>query len=734
MALSSAISSALNGIRTSQKAIDVVSENVSNVNTEGYVRKSYSQKTLVLNNGQMSGAISNTDLRQVDTKMVAQLRRETGILQASSVRVYYLDLIQAKMGQPSSEYSVSNRVAAIQTAFESLGVDADKLNAQSTAVTSVDTALSQIQELSSQIQALRLEIDQEISALCDEVTSILEQLDKLNDDIVRTNALEGQSADNYKDQRDLLITRLSEIMDIQSYERSTGETVILTAGGKPLLDKDGVIVSHEPASSTGSLISYSSGGITGIYAGSFDITKEITSGELSGLISLRDTELQDMQTQLDELAFQITKQLNAVHNKGVNYPNTVYEMNGTRTFIDGDKQTISLSGGDVKIVLFNADGSEAFNVSLTAELDFTSGSINEMCEKIQDWLQNAVDGPHLSGASVGLSQDGKLEIDLGASTYSIAFRDESSVLSGSEESSVSVGFDADGSGTIDRTYSGFSNFFGLNDFIVTSKKDSVYESEIISSGSLMGIKGKTTINFSDTANGLNFGSIEVSAGDSLQTIADKINTTLVDEAGNQIVKADLVKEGSGYRLRITNIDNNQMEITETTSTVNGVASGSILNRLGLGISHAGYASELEVRSDILESPGLMNTGKIQYSSDTGSYFLSDADNSLANEFAKVFTQPIDFGSAGRFSKITTTLSSYAASIVSGLATNLNDASSTTDYQTELVTTIYKKEQEISGVDLDEELSMLLVYQRSYSAAAKALTTSLEMLEMLDGIV
>ena len=213
----------------------------------------------------------------------------------------------------------------------------------------------------------------------------------------------------------------------------------------------------------------------------------------------------------------------------------------------------------------------------------------------------------------------------------------------------------------------------------------------------------------------------------MQTIADKINTTLVDESGNQIVKADLVKEGSGYRLRITNVDNNQMEITETTSTVNGVTSGSILDRLGLGISHAGYASELAVRSDILESPGLMSTG-------TGTYFLSDADNSLANEFAKVFTQSIDFGSAGSFSKITTTLSSYAASIVSGLATNLNDANSTTDYQTELVTTIYKKEQEVSGVDLDEELSMLLVYQRSYSAAAKALTTSLEMLEMLDSIV
>ncbi len=734
MALSSAINTALNGIRTSQRAIDVVSENVSNVDTEGYVRKSYSQKTLVLNNGQMSGAISNTDLRQVDTKMVAQLRKETGILQSSSVRVYYLDLIQAKMGQPASEYSVSNRVAAMQTAFESLGVDADKLNAQSTAVTSVDTALSQMQELSAQIQALRLEIDQEISALCDEVTGILEQLDKLNDDIVRTSALGGQSADNYKDQRDLLITRLSEIMDIQSYERSSGETVILSGGGKPLLDKDGVIVSHEPAASTGSLISYSAGGITGIYAGSFDITKEITSGELSGLISLRDTELQDMQTQLDELAFQMTKQLNAVHNKGVNYPNSVYEMNGTRVFIDGDKQNISLSGGDVKIVLFNSDGSEAFNVSLTGELDFSSGSINEMCEKIQDWLRNAVDGPHLTNASVGLDLDGKLHLDLGDSAYSIAFKDEKSVLLGSEEGSVSVNFDANGDGTVDQSYSGFSNFFGLNDFIVTSKKDSVYESEIISAGSLMGIKGKTTIHFSDTVHGLNFGSIDVSAGDTLQTIAEKINTTLVDESGNQIVKADLVKEGSGYRLRISNIDDNQMEITQTMTTVNGITSGNILNRLGLNVSHAGYAAELAVRSDILKSPGLMNTGKVQYSSDTGKYFLSDADNSLANEFAKVFTQSLDFGSAGSFSKIKTTLSDYAASIVSGLATNLNEANSTTDYQTELVTTIYKKEQEISGVDLDEELSLLLAYQRSYSAAAKALTTSLEMLEMLDSIV
>lgn len=734
MSLTHSISSALNGIRTSQKAMDVVSENVSNVNTEGYSRKAYSQQTLVLNNGISSGALSNTDLRQVDMKMREYLRRETGLLQQSNVRSYYLDLVQAKLGQPSSEYSVSNRINAIQTAFESLGVDSDKLNAQSSAVTSLETSLSQMRELSDQIQALRKEVDQEISSLCDEVTDILEQLDKLNDDIVRTTAVGRQSPDNYKDQRDTLIMRLSEIMDIQTYERSTGETVILTGGGKPLLDKDSVEMHHEAATQTGSLICYSAGSITGIYAGKFDITNEISSGEMSGLISLRDTELQNMQIQLDEMAYQLSETMNAVHNQGTAYPSQVYEMTGTRTFIDGDAQSVTLSGGDVKIVLFDEDGEEAFAVSLTQDLAFTSGSINDMSLAIEDWLKNAVTGPRLTNASVGLNADGKFSVDLGTSAYSIAFKDEETVLRGSTGNDISIAFDANGNGVADKTYSGFSNFFGLNDLLVTAREDVVYESEIFSSASLMGIKGKTTLCFSDTVNGLNFGAIDITAADTLKTVAEKINSSLVDNDGRQIIRADLIQEGSGYRLRLTNVNGCQTEITETRTTVNGVTSGSVFERLGLKTSHAGYASAVKIRSDILETPGRLNSGKVQYSTDTGRYFVMETDNSLANDFAAAFTRSLSFNSAGNFTKTTATLASYAASIVSDLAVSLNDANSTNDYQTELVTTIYKKEQDVSGVDLDEELALMLQYQRSYSAAAKALTTSLEMLELLDSIV
>lgn len=736
MSLTASLKTALSGVKASQNAMSVVSENVNNVKTEGYSRKVYSQQTLILANGQSSGVLSNTNLRQVDEQLRYQYRTESGRMQSSYVRSYYLDIIQAKMGSPDSQTSVSNRVNAIQTAFESLGVDSDKLNARSTTVSAIDTALSQIQALSDQIQAMRLEIDQSLTELSKEATDILNQLDKLNDDIVRTDAMNTTTADNFRDRRDTLITRLSEIMDIQSYERSTGETVILTAGGKPLLDKDAATVSHTPAASTGSLINYSSGGITGVYAGKYDITNEITSGEMYGLIQLRDTELQDLQIEMDELAYQLTQSLNQVGNQGTNYPNMVYELTGTRTFINGGKdQTLSISGGDVKIILFDEKGKEAYSASLLGELDFSSGTIEELTQTVQDWLQNAVDGPHLTTASVGIDLDGHLKIDLGTSEYSIAFRDETSVLEGSDATQVSIAFDADANGAADRTFTGFSSFFGLNDLIISSANESVYDSDILSTGSLVGIRGTTTLHFSDTEHGLNFGSIEVSATDTIKSIAEKINATMVDESGNQTVRAEIVKEGSGYRLRIINQDGYQMELTETTSALpNGGQSGSVLERLGLRTSHAGYAAGLSVRSDVMKTPALLNTGKVQYSAESGEYYLSETDNSLANDYAALFTGNIGFNAAGSFAKVSNTLSGYASSVVSGLATRLSDAKASYSYQSDLVSTLYEKEQDVSGVDLDEELSMMLMYERTYSAAAKVLSTTINLLEILDNLV
>lgn len=723
MSLSLALNTALNGLKTSQNAINTTADNIANIDTEGYSRKVYSQTSVVLQTGLTIGAKTTVNQRQVDEVLAKQLATESGILQDLDVQSYYLKLIQAQMGTPTASSSLGHNIANIQSALESLGIETDKINAQSTAVDAIQAALEQIRALSDSIQATRLEADQALGSLADEATQILSELDALNTHIVRVDTVGSTSSDGLKDRRDTLISRLTEIMDIQTYQRSTGETVILTASGKPLLDNEARVISHTPVSATGSLISYSGGQINGFYAGSFDITNEIKSGEAAGLITLRDTTLTEMQNALDELSSELTGMLNKAYNSGTNYPNMTYQSEGTRTFIDSSVQNISITNGDVKLVIFDETGNQAASVSLTGELEFTSGTIDDLANRIQEWLREGTTGPKLTTATVNVNADGHFTVDLGTSVYGFAFRDESGSTKGCDAAPVTIAFDTDGDGTADKTSEGFSSFFGLNDLLYTTGKDTVYDSKIISAG--VGVTATAgTIYFSDKSDGMRYASVSIDAGDDIRTIADKINS---DDVLKDKIEAQVVREGAGYRLRLISLDNEQTELTCDTAS-------NILNKLGMSSSVAGLGTALQLRSDIADTPSLLCTGTVLYNESTRSYYISNTDNSTANALAAVFTQNIAFDAAGRLGGTTATLSAYASSIVSNLANNVHSLETKIASQSDLVTTLYSKNQEVSGVNLDEELANLIRFQRTYSAAAKAFQTATELLEILDGLV
>ena len=159
-----------------------------------------------------------------------------------------------------------------------------------------------------------------------------------------------------------------------------------------------------------------------------------------------------------------------------------------------------------------------------------------------------------------------------------------------------------------------------------------------------------------------------------------------------------------------------------------------MGKLGLSRSVAGLGSELYLRSDIAQTPSLLCTGTVQYDAKNRSYFISNTDNSTANALAAVFTQSVSFSAAGQTGATTATLSAYASSIVSNLANDINSLGTKIASQSDLVTTLYSKNQEVSGVNLDEELANLIGFQRAYSAAAKAFQTATELLELLDSLV
>lgn len=758
MSLTLGLHAALTGLATSQKGIDVTSHNIANVNTKGYTRKIFNQEAVVVD-GKGAGVRSGFYSRQVDMTLQRDLWRETGIYEMLSVKNTYMSRIQDMFGEPASDSSIAHTISKMQAAFENLAAEPNKVTAQNGAVTSAVQFTDQLNNLSKFTQNLRVEADIELSEITLTINSLLERIDTLNDNIVRIDNSQTQGSDDLKDQRDEAIRQLSELIDITYYQRNTGEIIILTKSGKSLLDRQPVTVTHDRSGMISASLTHSGGTISGFYAGEFDITSEIRSGRTKGLIELRDNILPSLQAELDEMAVKLRDEINVIHNRGSNFPNLSSNLTSNRTFLAYDSedlaveplQRISIENGDVRISLFDSEGDQYFTATLGGDLGFTEGPIHNaynhpdpyevipgppdvekytLTATIENWLKSE-DGPNLQFASVSINASGQLEIDLGTSEYGIAFRDESSSAPGSSQQDVTIKFDANDDGVNDTTHYGFSYFFGFNNFFEASAKEWIHDTDIISGNVNLGISTPATLYFSDEGGyssnplNINFGSVQINPTDSIKDLVDRINE---DTNLNERIRAEMVKETSGYRLRIIHNDGQELKITGDE------LGNTVLTRLGMKPSNAGLATEMTVKDVIANSAGYMNRGAMQYDINSGEYFLSAADNTVINEIAQKFTSAINFSQAGGISNTSTTFVEYAASIVGNASATANIVYDDLNYQANLKDALELKVGEISGVNLDEELAMLIVFQQSYGAAAKVISTISTMLDILNNMV
>lgn len=450
---------------------------------------------------------------------------------------------------------------------------------------------------------------------------------------------------------------------------------------------------------------------------------------IKGLIEVRDVILPSLQSQLDELAGALKAQINSVHNQGTAYPNTPSELTGTRTFIDPDKQQIKIAEGDVRFVIFDTNGKQVATTSLKGGIGFDSGSISEMAQEIQDWLRSA-DGPNLPQAEVGVDKNGKLFINTGDSNYTFSIIDEAGSAAGTAQQPAKIEFDSNGNGLYDREFEGFSSFFGLNDFFVdNSSRNPFMIPKLLSRSVNLGLKDTVTLSFSNSSSGLNFGTITISPNDSLQDIVNSINE---NPALNGQISAALVPNGDGYMLRISNASGEQLEIAENVAP--GAQPSNLLEKIGLQPSNVNAAISLDIRSDLQTSPEKIAGGSPQFDSATGEYVQSPAANNIANALGEVFSASFDFKQSGTIAQTKTSLSNYAATFVGNIASQTSNSEASLSYQTELTNSISLKEAQISGVDIDEELGQMIIFQQTYAACAQAFTASKEILDMLLSIV
>ncbi|TAN51180.1 MAG: flagellar hook-associated protein FlgK [Rhodospirillales bacterium] len=309
-----------------------------------------------------------------------------------------------------------------------------------------------------------------------------------------------------------------------------------------------------------------------------------------------------------------------------------------------------------------------------------------------------------------------------------ALRDALGFSGATQDSTISL--DKDGNGTADETgIKGFSNFLGLNDLLVTNEPNDLYESAIMSRSWSASAGG--TWSFGDQTSGIGgLGGLTIAVGATLSQIVEAINggTTNSGVTANTVtgITASRVPEGSGYRLRLIADTGEELQLTQTA--------GTLLTTLSMQAGSTGIASTIEVRSDIKSAPSLFSRGIMQFNKDTGDYYLNTGDNTTALAMSARMTATLSHRTAGNVSVQTMTFEGYATNVVSDSATRADNNTQTLDYLTNLKQSLFNKDAEVSAVNLDEEMAQMIIFQQSYTAAAKVISTTQTLFDVLNSLI
>ena len=732
--ITTALRTAQSGLLSNQQALNTISNNVANVNTEGYSRKIVTFKSVAVA-GVGAGVRVSDIVRRIDEGLLKSLRTESSQYSELTAKETYYTRLQELFGSPGDNTSISHLLEDFAEAAELLAVSPDQTIEQAELVRRASDVANKLVAMSATIQDLRLQSDQFIAEGVSQINEITSRVGGLNDEII-SNTSVGRDVTDLKDQRDLEIDKLAKLVDISYFSRDDGDVVIFTKGGRTLVDTVPPTVSHTSASSLTATSTHAEGDIGGIYVGTQvagnDITNEIRDGSLKGLIDLRDSILPDLQSQLDNLAAQLRDKVNQIHNRSAAFPG-LQEMNGTRVFISSSTQTIkvgsSTTDDDVAILLFDSTGDQSATTTLKAIMQDTtlgdgadkgangSWTIDEVAARLEDWFQ----GNGASSASVAVNSSGKLDIALNSTSLNLVFRDETATTNGSTAEDVSIAFDSNGDGVTDETVNGFSNFFGLNDLFVDDLAENIWESNVLAS-SYTTPGSSQTLTIRDNTGSL--GSITVAANTSLSDLATQITNNVTN------VTAAVINDGTGVRLRISHDNGSSITVTQATGN-------TLLSDTGINVADVRVATVLSVRDDIEASPGKLTTGQPQWDSTkgaSGEYIFSVGDDTIAQALASQLTSNITFAQSGGLAALNQNFKQYSAAILANNASLADQNERNIETQRSLVETLQFKSDSTRGVNIDEEMADLLVFEQAFSAAARVITVVQNMIEALERAV
>jgi len=376
MSLGSALAIAMSGLRANQSALSIVSSNIANAQTPGYISEGINQVEVQTGDSGASVIVTGVN-RQLDQFIQAQLRTETSGGAYADQMASVLTQLQSVYGTPGAAGSLETAYSNFTTALQSLSTTSGSSSSQISAATAAQSLVQQLNATTQGIQTLRSNAEQDLNISVGQANTAMSQIAQLNTRLQGLNPTDPAAA-TLMDQRDKAIDQLSQLMDIRVSSNGNNQTSIYTTNGVGLV---GAQASKLSFNSQGTLnansqwnsnpAKSSAGTITCTLANGATVdmiaTNSIGSGQIGADLMLRDKTLVQAQTQVDQLAASMASALSDKTTAGTAAPAALAPKAG----FDLDTSNV-LPGNTINLTYTDAATNTQHNVTIVRVDDPTA--------------------------------------------------------------------------------------------------------------------------------------------------------------------------------------------------------------------------------------------------------------------------------------------------------------------------------------------------------------------------
>jgi flagellar hook-associated protein 1 FlgK len=315
--MADALSIGLSALIAQQRALATTSNNIANASTPGYSRQ---RTEFVSNTSERLGNESvgtgvkiDTTRRLSDDILAEQVRSAAGSYQRADAFNNLAESIDDLLAD--SDTGLAATLQDFANSLQSVANDPSSTSSREAFLSQARSLIARFDSMDQRLSEVGDEVRTRMGAATDEITSIGKSLADVNRQIVAA----GASADRATppellDQRDRLLERLSELVQVNTAQQPDGTTSVFIGSGQVLvLGANAATVQVTPGTTDPTQPQIVLHGI----GPDINITPFVTGGQLGGTIDFNREMLAPARSELGRIAVGLVTSFNAVHRNGM---------------------------------------------------------------------------------------------------------------------------------------------------------------------------------------------------------------------------------------------------------------------------------------------------------------------------------------------------------------------------------------------------------------------------------